>query len=1637
MTDFELDYPFKHTSYEIPHTENEVTRVDAINNLHYLLNNNAFIFINGESGIGKSILLKQFSNEIGGNVIALFIDSVSSLSITEEAIKYDVSEQVSWLIHGRSNTDDVQNDNYSRNISVLSHYVRKNTEDIVFIIDGLDEIQDADLVVKVIKLIPFHISGIKFIISSNKQDVFDTFKKRKEKTVYYQVPLMNRTECVLMLGNGVTEDDVDNLCSIYQPLPEKLSSIKRILEKGHSIDKLLNDCGEHNSSILDAEWLLNEQLINDNIEALCLITYCPFPMELYELSEIVNLTEDELFEVFSRFSFLKCIDKKVEFVNKAFKFFLEGKLYKGRERFRDGIKSIISSRDRTASNIVSIVDYKYTEKDYDGVISELSNGEIVKVYRERSSLNTISKLLKIAIKSSVDKKFLVDKIKFSHLASLIKGVSEISVLKSEIDFYLSENNYLSATDLAEEAIQDEDKIQLLSIIAGHQKKHGVKADANLISKIEYLYSGLDLQHLDVTTSMDISVCIFPIFPKLSFEIISHIDKMGASGENKSDYAYARFYFEAVLKNNDDLNDVNFEGMDVDENFKQSIKSIQDLKGNLSVDNFIDEIRNLKLSDGDKISLIIEVVKIFPQHKEVPNLVLDCLNMIVETAEYSGSCSAYKNVSQCLACHDETEVTSEIRKKIIQQLPRLKEIGPTVDYVCVLLNLSAFEFINKQDGTRNEEIFKYVKTEISDYVVCLRSVMCIQSSWLKSKYDKYFGEISKFKIDVFENILTETAQHYNVLKESIEEEAKVNLKNAIFLSKKLNTKSRMEKAISKAIISHVQHSDNVDIIFICDTLPFIKGTVEYTSAAFSLIKYVSECYCEDKTLNKSQFDRLKKVRNKITNNADRIRYVAYLLCVYMRLEFRNDIVQRQLVDEFYECFSNVDGDWNKINVGFKSGNILSTVLNDMSKEIKNKVIDVRRNSDIDAYEIKESYVKCIELIINVNCSILKSSGIVDGNIDRVIGSVSILSGNIERSRLLSKLISSLQTNKFESQASAIINSNVLCMLDSYSKVYSKEYGIVLLNIAPCIYKYDKGMFEDYLSVINDDAIRNEILSSTISYLFEKIMLWEPYYYVEKNSYDLTFLDVKNIFGLLTSSTQDWLIFSHLKRLTYALKVSFKGNNFSEAQKLDVYGMYQDVISMFPLVDCIQHDGYSICAQALLLNLKKETKSSSWLILSKKAEKISNIADSIYTRTCILELSTYLPITERKRALEEVINSTHIINVAVERIDLIEHIYSSCKSICVKTVKNALNKAILISTEEDSNEFSSKRKDLINACFDLDEKLSSTISSLTDADPYRRRLIEENINDKKELERTIEDFGENGSKNLKYIDQDEYAKFCSNQLAKMNANKAERRKIAHLMKFIENIEVFSPENTHIILKFFLQAYGDNFKTKELCDKHLQPIFDALVLNAKDFCEIYRIKEVFQPKSEIVNDSITLNVGNSEVGKSECFIKNWICSCNVTKIIISEPYFKIEDLIFISRAIDMDFDIDIKILSSLESYSELSNAMVNDGGFSDLDEYIEKFWKENICPDRNPRVEFVFCGTANDKSPVIHDRWWLSCDGGSGIKIGTSIGGIGKKISGIEKMSHLGTLDTLENLNEIFQKNMKEHKGHTTKYKSAMIS
>ena len=54
-------------------------------------------------------------------------------------------------------------------------------------------------------------------------------------------------------------------------------------------------------------------------------------------------------------------------------------------------------------------------------------------------------------------------------------------------------------------------------------------------------------------------------------------------------------------------------------------------------------------------------------------------------------------------------------KILQQAPRLKDIGPTVDYVKMMINIASFEFVTKRDDTKYKNIFTIKKHLLNNLV----------------------------------------------------------------------------------------------------------------------------------------------------------------------------------------------------------------------------------------------------------------------------------------------------------------------------------------------------------------------------------------------------------------------------------------------------------------------------------------------------------------------------------------------------------------------------------------------------------------------------------------------------------------------------------------------------------------------------------------------------------------------------------------------------------------------------------------------------------------------------------------------------------------------------------------------------------
>lgn len=763
-----------------------------------------------------------------------------------------------------------------------------------------------------------------------------------------------------------------------------------------------------------------------------------------------------------------------------------------------------------------------------------------------------------------------------------------------------------------------------------------------------------------------------------------------------------------------------------------------------------------------------------------------------------------------------------------------------------------------------------------------------------------------------------------------------------------------------------------------------------------------------------------------------------MCALQKTCNFQDDVNNSLSKELEDSFLLIDGDWNKVDVAYKIARILKKSLPKLSEKYYTHASEIRKNTEtIRVKEIKDSLYNCIDLLICTNHYLLKNNEIDENRIEEILIKTSLISGCIDKTRLYSKLISSLQTNGFIRNANSIINKELLPLIDELKSINSKskEFELTIVHAAPILYSYDKSCFYRYFNCIEDRIIKSETCNMIISHILQKGLLDEPYFYNDKTTHDIEFNDVMNIFSLMEELNFDWLLYSHLKRLSLTLKYIMK-SKFSDAQKAETLRQHKIIQNRFPLGCGVNHDGYKICSEGLFLMITGERKLTEWTKLFDKANKIPNIADTVFTKASLLEMATTINLTDRKIFLKNIINDVNLVNVSVERIDLIEHIYATCKGVCRKTVKKAINDALLLSTDLDNFEQTDKRKDLVDACYDLDDKFSSTISALTSSDERKRKLIEDKINEKKQQEKAKESFLENNPVKLTKLTQQEYTRLCTEQIAKINAGKAERKKLPQFKSYLSAVGDFNQLNSNNVLKCFIFTLGDSFRNTPKAKDELNTIFEILSVNFKTFCDIYHLKYFYTKPLQKNSKSLVVGTGEAERLKSIRYISDIIERSDSNSISISEPYFNLEDLKFISEVLQHTYSYSIKIITSLKSYKELKIKTEENGGLDDIEELLNEYWISNICPDSNPHIELIFCGTDYDNNSILHDRWWILDDAKTCFKIGTSINGIGSKYCSIDIVDEEEFHNHSLNIHQVVNKQVRDFKGNRVKYRSAFL-
>ncbi|WP_240224952.1 hypothetical protein [Rheinheimera hassiensis] len=377
--------------------------------------------------------------------------------------------------------------------------------------------------------------------------------------------------------------------------------------------------------------------------------------------------------------------------------------------------------------------------------------------------------------------------------------------------------------------------------------------------------------------------------------------------------------------------------------------------------------------------------------------------------------------------------------------------------------------------------------------------------------------------------------------------------------------------------------------------------------------------------------------------------------------------------------------------------------------------------------------------------------------------------------------------------------------------------------------------------------------------------------------------------------------------------------------------------------------------------------------------------------------------------------------------------------MQTVKRCLKEALSLSVAENDYHSNRKRQDLIEACFSLDAQFASSLSSLTANDEAKTHLIQEKLKQHQENKNLEDSFSSGGSIQLKRNLAKKFSSFCVKELGLLNANKAAKRRNQELFSFLKNVSELDNVQLFNLLSYFISAYGDtlngsNSKTKD----NLESVFSAIIENSKFFCSLYNISHHISLPNTIGNsENIFLSIDDCSKETAERFIYNWVSSNNLNSILISEPYFTLSDLEFIFDAINRNSSTEITLLSSLHQYKELMKSC-NESGHFDLDSYVENHWREFVSPGKSPYIKFIFFGEESSSDPIIHDRWWMSVSGDSGIKLGTSINGIGNKLSGISSLTNNELLGAYTEMNGYAECRLRSTKlGERILYRTIQLS
>jgi len=1314
----------------------------------------------GSALSGKTNLLAQFAHHYGENVICYFIDS-SPISRTLHHYLFALCSQISELLGKPEPRDGISLDELRSLYSSLSTNLIKHANSThtkyYYVIDGIEQFRAGIEGSRILDCYPPKLGTGVYLLSS----LFEGSREEFSGDNIGQLVQVRRFEVheteKFLSDLGLNHVQVKTIQSKCQGLPGYLRIIKQAKKTDNQfdVDSVPNELKDLLNKQLQTAL---KQLTESQIHVLHCSSAVPVALPVKVISavcEIFNAEIDIPPLIATGLLEYQGIKKYLGISSLIFRETIEAYLKPDKSNLAS---RLLEKAQQICPEDTSLINsLLHVSGDYEAVKLLLSPDQIVlAVQTSPSAIPDIVARTRIATGIANEQERLADLMTWALMTSVRKSfVSHVSD-RPEIPALIALKKY----DLAYAkviSIPDEyARILALCQLLADENLNRIPSQQGWLEKLRELLTRLPFDTLDRDSIEQLATAIFPLLPDESDRLLQKLEAVGLIDLFQTESSQEGI--ETSSKDKSRLMSVLFKRV----GYQAAASAGDSWLASLSYEDLLLELSKVT-SKGGRLRMLRRWCEVQRIDVNVIEAINAWLNLIVDSSELSIFMGSLRSIAEVLLrrvrlhpVHATAERIEELTKTLLQ--------APYEEWI--KCRMAIVEICSKNDQIIGKQkvygILKLVDEKPFDLDI---QVFCLVRAWLALKrIGVGESDISIVKIredfqERLNHLLSSSAEHLELLNETIRVLTDIDPEIALITAYELNTRTRRVEAIASILLHLTQGDMGIDVSTSLTAALQSLASIDLSRHDAVLSGMLSQVKLAKTLIHGSIYAVFQSAIERSSSHSQKALMYADLLVIANNSGINTSQYLRATIIEAWDQALHLP---QKLGSGYE----IVVVLANLNPEFANEFYDrVQSAANTDVGNLAQgslgvAYQRLIDGAIRLlRRSDLDDSKIALDNFDRLIER--LVAPEVQ-AVVYTKLASHIYNLGLHTVTNDVIRTKILPVIKRINNTIVREHCICFAY--PLIHEYDESIAREYLTTVSSLNKQQGFVNAAIWSICH-YYLGDPPPDSSRISSRIDPGNIRKSISFLSEIKYDTTFYGVTIAISSAIAQAYENDRIDLQQAVDFLGLIgQAIHNNLPDTQNICHDGYVVLSRLWLIHaktriylyqsrrnitsrLRPADLQSEWEKIIASAQSVPNVADRVFVQAEVAHAMGNLPtqMTGDKQLFRSITKmSLEVINQARSGLLLIPTLLDRCeRMITVAEAYASLAKtdeltAILDEVAKQAKKLSGATRDeILASCIQaafragsdsaeklvqlLDKRRDSKFDTVIDSELFLRKLI----------------------------------------------------------------------------------------------------------------------------------------------------------------------------------------------------------------------------------------------------------------------------------------------------------------------------